>query len=61
MLDLGYIFESFKKLETATEKVEFIQNLKNLDLDFRFNYDNLILAWESIAKSELEVEETAEA
>ena len=59
MFDLNYIFETFRKLETATEKVEFIQNLKSLDLDFRFNYDNLISAWEKIAKSEVEVETVA--
>ena len=61
MLDLNYIFESFKKLETATDKVEFIKSLRERDLPFSINYENLISAWENIAKSELEVEEVVEA
>jgi hypothetical protein len=59
MLDLDYIFESFKNLETATDKVEFIKSLRERDLPFSINYENLILAWEKIAKSEIEVETLA--
>jgi hypothetical protein len=61
MLDLGYIFETFKNLPSAKDKVEFLKTLPDLNLPFSINYENLIAAWEKIAKSELEVEEVVEA
>lgn len=53
MLQLDYIFESFRKLDSATDKVEFLKNLRELNLSYELNYDNLILAWERIAELEL--------
>lgn len=50
MLDLDYIYESFRKLDSAIAKVEYIKGLKKLDLGYTINYDNLILAWERIAE-----------
>jgi hypothetical protein len=44
-MDLPYIFESFKKLETAHEKVEFLKDLQKLNLHFDIRYDRLIEIW----------------
>lgn len=45
-MDLAYIFESFKKLETAHEKIEFLKDLQKLNLGFDIRYDRLIEVWE---------------
>ena len=52
MLQLDYIYESFRKLDNATDKVEFLKNLRDLNLNYEINYDNLILAWARIAELE---------
>ena len=52
MLELGYIFETFRKLDNAMDKVEFIKGLQKLDLPYDLNYENLILAWERMAEVE---------
>jgi len=52
MLELGYIFETFRKLDNAIDKAEFIRDLQKLDLPYDLNYENLILAWERMAEVE---------
>ena len=52
MLQLDYIYETFRKLDNATDKAEFIRSIKDLNLSYDINYDNLILAWERIAQLE---------
>lgn len=52
MLELGYIFESFRKLDNVMDKVEFIRGLQELNLPYDLNYENLIAAW--ARKAELE-------
>jgi len=51
-MDLTYIFESFKALETVHDKVEYLKDLKRLDLDYEINYDRLIEVWSAIAEIE---------
>ena len=51
-----YIFASFRALNTAQEKVEYLKGLESLNLPFYFNYTNLIAAWEKKALKEAEVE-----
>lgn len=51
-----YIFASFKALNTAQEKLEYIKGLESLNLPYDFNYTNLIAVWENKAKKEVEVE-----
>lgn len=51
-MDLAYIFESFKALETVHDKVEYLKDLKRLDLGYDINYDKLIEAWSSMAEFE---------
>jgi hypothetical protein len=45
MLTKEDIFESFRKLETSAEKVEYIRWLQRKDLNLRINYENLIEYW----------------
>jgi hypothetical protein len=49
LMDLPYIFETFKKLETVHEKVEYLKDLQKLKLGFYINYEALIAAWEARA------------
>ena len=44
-MEKAYIFETFKKLSTAAEKVEYLEQLRTLNLTFDFNYEGLIKAW----------------
>lgn len=45
MLTKEIIFESFRKLETSSEKVEYIRWLQSKELDLDINYENLISYW----------------
>jgi hypothetical protein len=45
-MDKEYIFESFKKLETSWDKIEFLKDLQRLNLSYDINYEALIAAWE---------------
>jgi len=56
-MEKAYIFESFRKLETVAEKIEYIQSLRGLGLPYEFNYENLISAWEKVAESAEEITE----
>jgi hypothetical protein len=51
-----YIFESFKALETAEAKVEYLRGLQKLNLHYDINYDALIRAWESKVQAPAEAE-----
>lgn len=44
-MDLAYIYESFDNLETIHDKIEYLKDLKRLDLGYDINYDALIEAW----------------
>jgi hypothetical protein len=48
-MDLAYIFESFKKLETSYEKVEFLKDLQKLNLGFDIRYVRLIEIYENMS------------
>jgi len=40
------IFDSFRKLETSAEKVEYLRWLQSKNgFGYRINFDNLILYW----------------
>jgi hypothetical protein len=47
-MDLAYIFESFKKLETNHDKIEFLKDLRKLNLGFDIRYDRLIEIYENM-------------
>ena len=47
-MDLAYIFESFKALETNHEKVQYLKDLQKLNLGFDIRYDRLIEIYESM-------------
>lgn len=51
-MDLAYIFESFKALETIHDKVEYLKDLKRLDLGYDINYDKLIEHWSALAEAQ---------
>ena len=44
-MDLAYIYESFDNLETIHDKIEYLKDLKRLDLGYDINYDKLIEHW----------------
>lgn len=44
---LESIFADFRKLQIASEKVLFIENLKSLNLQYDIKYDNLIKYYEN--------------
>jgi hypothetical protein len=44
-MDLQSIYDSFQKLETVPEKIEFLQELQELNMGYQINYENLIDAW----------------
>ena len=48
-MDLEYIFESFRKLDTVWDRVEFLKDLQKLNLSYDINYDRLIEVWSSMA------------
>jgi hypothetical protein len=48
-MDLPYIFESFQKLETVFDKIQYLRDLQKLNLGFDINFEALIAAWESKA------------
>lgn len=47
-MDLPYIYESFKKLETNHDKAEFLKDLQKLNLRFDIRYDRLIEIYENM-------------
>jgi len=49
-MDLAYIFESFRALETVWDKIEYLKDLQKLNLPYDINYEALIAAWESRAE-----------
>ena len=51
-MDLAYIYESFDNLETIHDKVEYLKDLKRLDLGYDINYDKLIEHWSALAEVE---------
>lgn len=53
-MDLAYIYESFDGLETVHDKVEYLKDLKRLDLGYDINYDKLIEVWSAMAQPETE-------
>jgi hypothetical protein len=52
----AYLFETFKALNSAEAKVEFLRSIAKLNLPYEINFENLIIAWES----QVEVEPSAE-
>lgn len=50
-MDLAYIYESFDALETIHDKIEYLKDLKRLDLGYDINYDKLIEVWSCMAEA----------
>ena len=44
-VDLKTIFSEFKALETSEEKVNYLLTLKEFNLPYNLNFDNLINYW----------------
>lgn len=53
-MDKEYIFESFKKLDSVWDKIQYLKDLKNLNLPYDINYDALIAAWSQLGGEEEE-------
>jgi hypothetical protein len=53
-MDLAYIYDTFDGLETVHDKVEYLKDLKRLDLGYDINYDKLIEVWSAMAQVETE-------
>ena len=51
-MTLDYIFETFKALDSAEAKVEYLVGLAKLNLPYDINYEALIKAWESQVEAE---------
>ena len=52
MLDLQYIYDSFKSLTSIHDKINYLRDLQKLNLNYDINYENLIRAWEKLANKE---------
>lgn len=44
-MPLQDIFDSFRKLKTSGEKVEYLRWLQSKNFAYRINYENLISYW----------------
>ena len=44
-MDLQSIYETFQKLQTVPEKIEYLQELRELNLGYQINFEYLIDAW----------------
>jgi hypothetical protein len=45
IMDLSTIYSEFKALETPEEKVNYLLTLKEFNLPYDLNFDNLINSW----------------
>jgi hypothetical protein len=46
-MSLDYIYKKFQDLDNINQKIAYLQELSNMDLDYNINFDNLIKAWQS--------------
>ena len=44
-MSLSMIYSEFKSLNTSAEKVKYLTILRDMDLNYEINYENLIKYW----------------
>jgi hypothetical protein len=45
-MDLNYIFKTFQELGNTEARIAYLNQLRNMNLPYDINYDNLIAAWQ---------------
>lgn len=46
-MDLNYIYHKFKELGSIEERKSFLMEMKELNLPYEINWDNLVEAWDN--------------